>query len=69
MSTEMTAIIVGIFGGGAFFAFIQFLVNRYDSKKEKAEEKADKKEEILKEIKEVKRDVHDFKEELAKQGK
>ena len=48
---------LGFIGGGSFLAFLQYLITRHDSKKEK-------KDEILKEIKSVKKDVSEVKEEM-----
>ena len=47
-------VVLGIIFGGSFLAFLQFLIARHDSKKEK-------KDEILQEVKCVRKDVADLK--------
>lgn len=53
---DATTIVLSIIGGGSFLTFLQFIISRYDGRK-------DKKDEVLQEVRSVRKDVADFKAE------
>lgn len=50
-------IIASIFGGGALLTLLQFLISRHDKKHDKTEE-------VMKEIKAIRQEIKDLKEDL-----